>query len=920
MNTATVSLAVTPTVVSTFFEHYLKRKPLAHKPTAHLSYHEGLRLIRSFLDHASRHTVEDLQAFTSQWVPHPQWVRVDEVEIGESELSRAADLLVEQLGPEGIRQVGGKNWWQWRKPKSPLKAEWIEMKSDYQERKKKGDPGNRVMLYVHGGAYYFGSVDEHRYQIQRHARKLKARALAPRYRLAPQFPFPCGLQDCLATYLYLLTQQEPNTIILAGDSAGGGMILSLMIILRDQGIPLPAGAVLISPWVDLTHSFPSVAGECPLDYIPPSGFHHKPSPAWPPPDEHELEELKKVAVQQKNQIAAKDGISEKNGDIPTVKDVKEATHRLMFDIDGERYEVKEQIQMYTTNELLMHPLVSPIMQATLGGLPPLLIMVGGGEVLRDEQIYLAHKCANPSQYLPPEALMTEQAKAQLAHYEPTDVQLQVWEDLCHVAPTLSFTRPAKYMYRSIAQFSAWALARAQHVSIDIQDDDQISVISSSSSSESSPTGEESPNPKTESKPSIGRVTTSYFQSPTLPPFEDHLIRQLVTRHGDILPLPSPEELPGCTMSRDLVGVVKVGTVRKWLVHKRRWDRKFATTKARVHQQRVKDIQEGGYEVFEEGDVPPPSALAGRRRKLPAVSSGKEAGGKRAKGFGLALWGGWGSKHDKDTIDREEKADAGAAEKVVDGENGDGQGARNWKEVEEQKAVDGNDAAGLLGKAKVKAWKWWVKNEKQASAVTVVDEERLEKAEVDDLKPAGLMVPEKKDEVLEEKGEKQAMEKVEIQIEYDGQKTETEAEDKDKPAQGFEFLSPPDESKGASGKRLFLGGLATPFSLKKEAETASMITLQSPMEPDGRSLRLSTADSASYLPTPAEGSEQKQMGTNTDDAKEEEEEKKDQFAEGLFPPTPSTILTPSFVTVTPGASRPELERFVTADEIPQVKSP
>ena len=126
-------------------------------------------------------------------------------------------------------------------------------------------------------------------------------------------------------------------------------------------------------------------------------------------------------------------------------------------------------------------MVSPIMQPTLGGLPPLLIMVGGGEVLRDEQIYLAHKCASPSEYLPPEHLMDDNARAQVKQYKPTDVQLQVWDDLCHVAPTLSFTRPAKYMYRSVAQFGAWALARAQSVGIEILDDDQISIISNSGS-------------------------------------------------------------------------------------------------------------------------------------------------------------------------------------------------------------------------------------------------------------------------------------------------------------------------------------------------------------------------------------------------------------------------------------------------------
>ncbi len=85
--------------------------------------------------------------------------------------------------------------------------------------------------------------------------------------------------------------------------------------------------------------------------------------------------------------------------------------------------------MYTTNELLAHPLVSPVMQPTLGGLPPLLIMVGGGEILRDEQIYMAHKCANPSQYLPPSSSLDEKARAAIEHFKPTDVQLQVWDAL-----------------------------------------------------------------------------------------------------------------------------------------------------------------------------------------------------------------------------------------------------------------------------------------------------------------------------------------------------------------------------------------------------------------------------------------------------------------------------------------------------------
>ncbi|AEO58858.1 hypothetical protein MYCTH_2306532 [Thermothelomyces thermophilus ATCC 42464] len=887
MHTASVGLAVTPTIISTFLSHYLHRKPLAHKPAAHLSYDEGLHLIRSFLVHASRHTVEELQAFTSQWVPHPRWVRVDHVTIPEQDLARAAQLLVEQLGPEGIRQVGGREWWQWRKPKSPLKAEWIEMKADYQKRKKNADPGNRVMLYIHGGAYYFGSVDEHRYQIQRHARKLKARALAPRYRLAPQFPFPCGLQDCLATYLYLISQQRPNTIILAGDSAGAGMVLSLMVILRDRGIPLPAGAVLISPWVDLTHSFPSVAGDCPLDYLPPSGFHHKPSLAWPPPDEEELEALKKAASVQKKSIVAQEGRHAEESGMPTVQDVAKTTHRMTFVIDGEQVEIKEQIQMYTTNELLAHPLVSPVMQPTLGGLPPLLIMVGGGELLRDEQIYLAHKCANPAQYLPPEALMNEEAKALVDRYKPTDVQLQVWDDLCHVAPTLSFTRPAKYMYRSVAQFSAWALARAQNTEVDILCDDEISVISSSSSSSSSSSGSQEKKVSKRAPQNSSKEKADYHASigkagDPLPAFENHMIRQRVTHHGAILPLPEPAELPGCRMARDLVGVVKVGTVRKWLEHKRRWDARFQHTKARVHRRRLRDVERGGYEVFGEGEVPPPSALAGRRKVGEALKQDREAKRKRARNFGMSLWALWGSKHDEATMHRE--ALAAKAPEVGVAVPGQGEGARTFSDLEKQEEElareDGEAPPSQTGR--VPSWRELV-GEKQVESAGGAPASSAEGGL--DLRPAG---PVGDGDAGEEGGAAAGA----------------------APSESARLLSQDDAAlhTGVTGKRVMIGGLATPFSLRREPETASMVTLATPM--DQRSTRLSTADSSSFVAAPSvkttEGQEE-----NAEDSGVALHEGSG-VDPGETPGSATPFATPFLSPTTPG-ERPGLERFVTAEE-------
>ncbi|PKS11404.1 hypothetical protein jhhlp_003167 [Lomentospora prolificans] len=792
LSTTSVSLAVMPTVIGTFFSHYLNRGPLHQKPTAHLSYHEGLNLIKAFLEFSSHHTVEELQAFTAQWVPHPQWVKVKDVNIPEEQLTRAASLLQDQLGEDGIQKVGGREWWQWRKPDTPLKAEWIEMREDYNARKKNGRLGNRIMLYVHGGAYYFGSVDEHRYQMQRHARKLKARVFAPEYRLAPQFPFPCGLQDCLAAYLYLLEKHDPSTIILAGDSAGGGMVMSLLVILRDRGIPLPAGAVLISPWVDLTHSFPSVAGENSLDYIPPAGFHHKPSMVWPPPNEAEMDALKEEARVRKAKLttsltdlkdgnlnvpAPEPGETQAGADASHERQKKAVSRMLTVDIDGKTVKLKDQIQMYTTNELLSHPLVSPVLQPSLGGLPPLLIMVGGGEMLRDEQIFLAHKCAKPKKYcLPPDAV-TDAGKQQLEKYPPTPVQLQVWDDLCHVAPTLSFTRPAKYMYRSIAQFGAWALARAQNTAIKILDDDAISFISTGSDTEDD-------RPVTSEKPMTpGEHTRNPVEAvgkagDPLPLFEDHMIRQRVTRHGTVLPLEPELELAGCILKPCDVGVVKEGPVRKWLAARDRWDSRYSRAKSKVHKQLVKEMVDG-YLHFGDGETPPPSAIAGRRR---STTSWGDWGKKKTRSVGLAMWSLWGSKHDEMTMVRESKAE---------------QEAQVPQEAREANRGDDNGETVDPDRLAVTTPGEGGGRSRSSSHRFVVDENQTGEDAAPGISREDTLV----EDLLRSRRAKEA--------------------------ENRELLGPDYVAEtGVAGKRPMVNGIAVPFSLNKDATTASMVTLYS----------------------------------------------------------------------------------------------
>ena len=114
-------------------------------------------------------------------------------------------------------------------------------------------PSERVILYLHGGGFLYGSEHSHGELCSRIALAAGARLVLPLYRLAPECPFPAALEDALAVYRALLDGGvRPSDIVVAGDSAGGNLALALLVALRDRGEPLPAAAVLISPCVDLT--------------------------------------------------------------------------------------------------------------------------------------------------------------------------------------------------------------------------------------------------------------------------------------------------------------------------------------------------------------------------------------------------------------------------------------------------------------------------------------------------------------------------------------------------------------------------------------------------------------------------------------------------------------------------------------------
>ena len=132
---------------------------------------------------------------------------------------------------------------------APLRGEWLSPET----------PSDMTILYLHGGGYYFCSPATHRNLVFAFARRSGARIFSLDYRLAPEHPFPAAHDDALAAYRKLIADGvSPQSLIIAGDSAGGGLALAALLALRDAGDPMPAGAVLFSPWTDLAATGASI--------------------------------------------------------------------------------------------------------------------------------------------------------------------------------------------------------------------------------------------------------------------------------------------------------------------------------------------------------------------------------------------------------------------------------------------------------------------------------------------------------------------------------------------------------------------------------------------------------------------------------------------------------------------------------------
>jgi len=127
-----------------------------------------------------------------------------------------------------------------------IKSEWLIPE---------GADSGKIILYVHGGGYVSGSCSDHRGFVSKFAKSTGVTNLVYEYRLAPENPYPAALDDSIKIYRWILTSGfKPENIIIAGESAGGGLCLSVLLALKELDIALPIAAVAISPWTDLSCS------------------------------------------------------------------------------------------------------------------------------------------------------------------------------------------------------------------------------------------------------------------------------------------------------------------------------------------------------------------------------------------------------------------------------------------------------------------------------------------------------------------------------------------------------------------------------------------------------------------------------------------------------------------------------------------
>ncbi|KAJ2357876.1 hypothetical protein GGF43_001192 [Coemansia sp. RSA 2618] len=242
------------------------------------------------------------------------------------------------------------------------------------------DVDERIIVHFHGGAYCVGERSLTHIQVYAQmSRATGLRVFSPNYRLAPRHCFPSQLHDCFSAYSHIVQLGfKPENIILSGDSAGGALVVGVLLLLRDMKLPRPAATILISPWVDSTCSGESWVRNQGLDYLP----------ALPLDDPFH----------------------------PT----------RMF------YAAGRQLSKQMLEELQC-PLVSPVFGTDFSDMPPMLIQMGGNELLHDD-------------------IETFADKVKQQNTDGSKILLEVYDNMPHVFVLFDFADAAQQAFTSIGNF------------------------------------------------------------------------------------------------------------------------------------------------------------------------------------------------------------------------------------------------------------------------------------------------------------------------------------------------------------------------------------------------------------------------------------------------------------------------------------
>ncbi|KAF4627770.1 hypothetical protein G7Y89_g10385 [Cudoniella acicularis] len=267
-----------------------------------------------------------------------------------------------------------------------------------------------------------------------------------------------------------------------------------------------------------------------------------------------------------------------------------------------------------------------------------------------------------------------------------------------------------------------------------------------------------------------------------------MIRQRVDCHGKIYDLEPASELPGCKLSPSEIGVIKEGPVKKWMAAKREWDTKFASVKRKIQKTRAREMAKG-YQQFSDGEVPPPSALAGRRKAGENLLEEK-----KKRSTGMSLWALWGSKHDEKTIEKE--YDGEPETSVATAADGAGARALHDKETTKGKLME-RPPPGSRSRSRRRA----VTDEHQADMPSDIDE---------NTSTADLLA-------LKQRRQGESS---------DGHLLPNFMASESQPQPEILVHSPTNEGDDFDRKRPKAGGIAFPFSLAGHKASASMTTLAS----------------------------------------------------------------------------------------------